>query len=376
MSGGRSLDETLDVAIIGAGQGGHALSAVLSEGGMRVGLITRTPQKAYEIIKRGNRIKLSGIREGEYELSLVTTDLSEAKNAGLIILSTDATAHMNYAGRMARHLTDQEVLLISPGIGGSLAFYQRARKANPECNITVSETDTFMFACKVPEIGHSHIKAEKCHMLYASHPKKATRTDDMLKTAFPYFTKLEDTLEVGLSDSPVFHIVGMLHNSLRILNQESFNFYIDGLTPEASERAEKMDEERVRVANALGIETLHVNDWMHQAYGVPMGSLYDMIQQCPPYQNTQENPNRSPAPKTLFHRYLLEEIPLRAVPMLEIGEILGVETPLYKEAISDAYAITGINFFRSGRKIRDMGLQPEDILQRQDRNHQKELVLQ
>jgi len=368
MSGNQNIEGILDVAIIGAGQGGHALSAVLSERGMNVGLITRTNSKVNEFKRKGNKIRVSGIREGEYNLSLVSSDISNIEKTKQIILVTDATAHTTYATRMANYLTDQEILLISPGIGGSLTFYERAKKVNPEIDIVVSETDTFMFACKVPEIGYSHIKAEKSHMLYASHPKKSPLIDDMLNTTFPYFTKMEDTLSVGLSDSPVFHIIGMLQNAERILNKEDFNFYIDGITPEAAERAEKMDDERIRIANALGINTLHIRNWVNEAYGVPLGSLYEMIQQCPPYQNTEENPNRSPAPKTLFHRYLLEEIPLRAVPTIEIANILGIEAPLYNEAIKEAYTVTGINFYRSGRKLKDMGLIPNDILERRINN--------
>ncbi|MBT7903168.1 hypothetical protein HN587_04865 [Candidatus Woesearchaeota archaeon] len=348
------------ILICGAGQGGHAIAGYAATLGNEVSLYTHTPKKAEIISSNGNKIKLTGILDGEAQLRSITTNLQEAVSDNkYIFIITDATVHKYYAERLAPILTDQQVMLISPGIGGALEFLNLVNSINPDANIGVSETDTLVYACKVPEIGTSYIKTEKKSIIYSSVPN-AEGIAGLLNELYPQFEDVGNPL-MGLDDSPVFHIVGMLYNAHRILNKEDFNFYIGGTTEESAEIMEEMDAERCEVARAVGIEPRTVREWLNIAYGVEMSSLFNMIHATPPYQNTPEIPNRSPAPKTLFHRYLLEEIPLRAVPTVSIARIFDIPTPRYEEMVGRARELTGIDFWKTGRTLEDMGLTEQDI---------------
>ena len=236
-----------NILICGAGQGGHAIAAYSALMGNEVTLYTHTPKKAEIINEKGNKLTLSGLYNAEVQLNDVTTDLEAAvKNNENIFIVTDATAHQYYAENMAPYLTNQNIILVSPGVGGALDFTQRVKKINLDSDISVSETDTLVYACKVPEIGHSYIKTEKNSILYSTVPEDRD-IGGLIHNLYPQFQNANNTL-MGLDDSPVFHIVGMLKNSDRILNQEDFNFYIDGATKEATELMEKMDNERREVA--------------------------------------------------------------------------------------------------------------------------------
>jgi opine dehydrogenase len=358
------------IAICGAGQGGHAMAAHLSMMGNYVTVYTHTPNKAESIEQKGNTITVSGKLEGEILLQGgVTTNLIDSiKDKDYIFIVTDATVHKYFAQNLAPYLSNQNVILISPGVGGAMEFAHEVRKVNSNEKITVSETDTLMYACKVPEIGSSYIKEIKQSILYATVPTKGKTIDDFIQTAYPFFENAGDPL-MGLDDSPVFHIVGMLKNSKRILNEEDFNFYIDGITPEYADYMVSMDKERCEVASAVGLKPRTVREWLNIAYGVEMDSLYNMIQNTQPYQNTPTIPNRSPAPKTLYHRYVLEEIPLRAVPTVEIAKIFGIQTPKYEEMINKACEITGVDFWKTGRTIHDMGITEKDLFSWKDTYH-------
>jgi len=355
------MKEKEKILICGAGQGGHAMSAYATIKGYSVVLYTHTPKKAEIIKNKNNKISVSGIYNEDVTLDVVTTDLeSYTKSIENIILVSDATAHKYFAEKMAPYLSNQNILLISPGVGGALSFYNQVLEKNSAAKITVAETDTLMYACKVPEIGSVHIKTEKKEILYASVPNSNKKFNSIIKNLYPYFQEVENPL-MGLDDSPVFHIVGMIKNSSRILNRENFNFYIDGITPEIAEYMEKMDAERCAVTRELGIKPRSVKEWLFNAYGVKKDTLYNMIQNTPPYKNSKENSNRSPAPKTLFHRYLMEEIPLRAVPTVYIARKLNIKVPHYEEMINAANELTGIDFWKAGRRIEDMGLARKDI---------------
>ena len=111
------------ILICGAGQGGHAIAGYAATLGNEVSLYTHTPKKAEIISSNGNKIKLTGILDGEAQLRSITTNLQEAVSDNkYIFIITDATVHKYYAERLAPILTDQQVMLISPGIGGALEF--------------------------------------------------------------------------------------------------------------------------------------------------------------------------------------------------------------------------------------------------------------
>ena len=349
------------ILVCGAGQGGHAFSGYLSLCGYDVSLYTHTPKKANIISKNDNTIKMSGIYSENAKLEKVTNNLEDAvKDTDIILIITDAQAHKYYAEKMFSYLDNQNIILMSPGVGGALEFKKIIDQNNPFNDVYVSETDTLLYSCKTPQIGHSHVKYVKHNILYTTYPEKNDTLEMFLEKEFPQFSRVDNPL-MGLDDSPVFHIVGMVLNVDRILNREDFNFYIDGITDEIGNYMEEMDNERINVAKSIGLNPRSLKEWLVDAYGVQESSLYEMIQNTPPYQNTEEVPNRSPAPKTIYHRYILEEIPLRAVPTVEIANIFGLDVPCYKEMINMSSEITGINFWKTGRTIKDMGLTDKDI---------------
>lgn len=349
-----------NILICGAGQGGHAFSGYLTQQGAKVTLCTHTPAKKDAIRLQNNQIFMSGMYEGAAKLKKVTTDLyGSIPENDTIFLITDALAHKDLAKQMAPVLTNQHVILISPGVGGALDFFNEVQKYGEHVNIKVTETDTLLYACKTPSIGHSHVKSIKDQILTASVGNKKSN-NRILSKYFPQFKNCSNSL-MGLDDSPVFHIVGMIENAERIKKGDDFNFYIDGITPEYAKKMVEMDNERCIIAKKVGLEPRSVTEWLNLAYGVPISDLHSMIQSTPPYQNNAQNKNRSPAPKTLNHRYLLEEIALRAVPTIEIAKVFGVSTPIYCEMVDRANDLIGTNFYESGRTIQDMGLTTKKI---------------
>ncbi|MBU1199214.1 MAG: NAD/NADP octopine/nopaline dehydrogenase family protein [Nanoarchaeota archaeon] len=349
------------ITVVGAGKGGHAIAGYTALLGNEVTLLTHTKRKADIMKERNNQILLQGIINGEAQLKETTMNVESAvRDSELIFIVTDATAHQAYAKKMAPYLQNQKVILISPGVGGALEFYKIIKEFNPEADVTVSETDTLIYACNVPQIGESHIKAQKNSIIFTTMPENKS-IESEIQRLYPQFKDVNEPL-MGVDDSPVFHICGMIFNADRINKKEDFNFYIDGITPDVARYMEEMDEERCEIAKALGISYRPIKQWLNIVYGVPVSDLYMMIQHTPPYQNTLEMPNRSPAPKSLIHRYLIEEILLRAVPTSSIGKALEIETPKYDEMIQRATDLTGINFREQGRKIEDMGLNQEQII--------------
>ena len=351
-----------NILICGAGHGGHAISAYLSSLGHNVTFYSTSLNKVEAIKNNDNSITSKGLLDGKFKLSKVTNSIDGVVGDNdYIFIVTDANAHKQYyAKNLANQLTNQNIILASPGIGGAMDFAHEVRKYNSAENISVTETDTLMYACKSFEPGHVTIKSLKEELLYVTIPTKTKSIEGFINSTYPQFINSKNPL-MGLDDSPVFHIVGMIANAHRIQNKEDFNFYIDGITPEVAKYMEEMDTERCEVAKRVGIEPRTIKQWLNVAYGVKETNLYDMVQNTSPYMNDAQNKNRSPAPKTLYHRYLLEEIPLRAVPTVSIAKVFGIEVPKYVEMIDRTCELTGINFWKVGRTFNDMGITEKEI---------------
>ena len=358
------------ILVAGMGKGGHAFAGTLAQSGHDVVVMTSDPKKKEFFEAHGNSVLLTGIRTGSGKLEEVVfckrgtsppegRAAAAVKESDIILIITDATVHRDFAEKLAPLLSGQHVVLTAAGIGGALEFQRAVKRLNPSFNGTVSETDTLLYACQVPQTGTSYIKAEKKTVIFTTLRNDA-RTVSELQHLFPQFHYVPDPL-MGIDDSPVLHVVGMVMNADRIRAGEDFNFYLDGTTPEVAETMQKMDEERCRVGEKLGIACRSLRNWIHKAYGVQIGLLHEMIHAVPPYQNTKDIQNRSPAPKTLQHRYLTEEIPLKVVPLEEIGRIIGVLTPLYSEMIDKVDELLGTDYRRTGRTLADMGLTEEHI---------------
>jgi opine dehydrogenase len=347
--------------VCGAGNGGHAIAAHLALIGLDVTLYTRTKAKYHRLRELGNRIRLSGIDNRTATLANVTMDIAEAmEGQDKVLLVTTATAHDFYADLIAPYATSQDFILMCPGVGGALSFASRIHRLNPTADITVAETDTLIYACRMREPGECFVKGKKNEIIYTTWPENRHDIDSFIHATYPEFQPNPNPL-MGLDDSPVLHIVTMTQNAKRIANGESFNFYLEGITPAIADYMERMDAERCQVATAMGLQPRTISKWIESAYGVSPGSLYEMIQRTPAYMNGPGQPNQWPAPDTFHHRYLLEEVPVRAVPTVEIATALGIETPLYREAVDNASRLTGIDFWRTGRTINDMGLTAEDV---------------
>lgn len=347
----------MKLTVIGAGKGGHAAAGHAKYNGCFVTLWNR-PGEKIERLKKEPKITLEGKINDVVTLDKVTDNLEEALiGADVISIMTTSDNYDDIAQKMAPYLKDgQKILLNCGGIGGTLVFNQAVKDAGYYPDITVGETDTCVYGCKVPEVGRSQIKSIKNKMYFTTIPIEGAQ--DFLDSISPVYTQfehIEDPLATGFWDVTCFHTAGVVLNEERIRRQEKFLFYMSGVTPEIGKYMEKMDEERVAVARALGLPTETAMEWLNSAYGVEMADLRTMIHNNEPYKYNAY------APTTFNHRYLLEEIPTKFVPQLEMAEVLSIPQPLTREISEKACELTGIDFFLKGRTLKRLGLTPKDI---------------
>ena len=349
----RKVERKPTFAVLGAGHGGLAMAGHLALMGFRTRLWNRSPERVEQVVDRGG-IDLEGVVEGFGSLELATSDMRSAiEGAEVIMVVVPATGHRHVATECAKHLTEDQVVVLNPGrTFGALEFLQVLSKKKASEMPTVAEAQTFIYVSRHTDLARARIMQIKNSVPLAAVP--AHKTPDVLsvvRKAFPEFVAATNVLETSLDNiGAIFHPTLTLLNASRIESTHGdFEYYLEGVSPSTAKILESADSERVALGTALGVHLHTAREWLYLAYASAGKTLFDAIQGTPGYKGVR-------APSTLTHRYILEDVPMSIVPMASVGKMLGVRTPTLSALIHLASMIHSRDFVAEGRTVEKIGL--------------------
>jgi opine dehydrogenase len=345
----------MNVAILGAGNGGQALAGYLSFKGFSVNLYNRS-EKRIKHIRKDKGIHLQGLFEEFAPLHVITTDIKKAlSDVKLVMVVVPAQAHKHIAEICAPHLEDGQVVVLNPGrTGGALEFKNTLDEKGVSKRIYLAETQTFLFVSRVVD-NQARITGIKKSVPVAAFPASDTdRVISLLKKVHPSFEKAENVMETSLANiGAIFHPSTMIFNMGRIESSQNFSYYFDGITPHVARFLERVDKERQRVAHAVGVPTVSARQWLRRVYNAQGETLFERIQDNGKYRGVG-------SPQTPIHRYIMEDIPTGLVPIASLGNHLGVPTPAIDSVVGIATHLYGIDFGVEGRTVKSLGLEGKD----------------
>ncbi|MCC7107135.1 MAG: NAD/NADP octopine/nopaline dehydrogenase family protein [Chloroflexi bacterium] len=356
-------------AVLGAGGAGQGVAAYMAHKGYRVHLWNR-PNPDEE------RLWLQPIREqgclevlltdpGPVSINLVTTDLGEAvAEASLVLLTASSESHRELAVALAPLLrAGQTVALLTGGTGGALDFRAGLAQAGAPHGdqVMVVETLTTILNSNAVAPGQVRINGIKSQIPAAALPGRDTmaalaRLADLPLAAAP------DVLTVGLANFAVTnHVPPMVLNASRIESTpEGFLWYPHGMTDSVVRVVARIDAERASLAEALGLHTVTLREYLADSVGEREGDLASALRNARLYAVT-------PAPRALDHRWLWEDTLTGTVPMVSLGRALGRRLPLLEGCLAFAEAILERDLWSEGRTVERLGLAgltPEQIRER------------
>jgi opine dehydrogenase len=287
-------------------------------------------------------------------LALVTSDVAEAvSRAEIIMVVVPSSAHADVAKSLAPHLRDGQIVVLNPGrTCGAIEFAKALKDQNCQAKVDLAETETFLYASRSDGPAQARIFRIKEAVPLAALP--ATRTEhvlEALRPAFPQFINGVNVLHTGLNNmGAIFHPALTLLNAGWIeATHGDFQFYIDGVTPSVARVLEVLDRERVTVASALGIRARTAMEWLQMAYNTVGEDLHEAIHNQPGYYGI-------PAPSTLNHRYIFEDVPMSLVPIASLGQHYGVSVRGIDSIIRLACIIHHTDYWRRGRTVEKLGV--------------------
>jgi opine dehydrogenase len=343
---------TPTVVVVGAGVGGQAVAARSALRGCTTSVVDVDPQVIAAV--RGG-IEVEGREEGFAPIAAATTRAEDViADADLVIVCTQAPQVPDVARTLDPLLRDDQVVLVKPGCtGGALEFRNVAARARG-LGTVFAEADAFAFACQLPKPGVVRIASVKRRFRVATVPAGAVRrTLELVQAVFPEAQPADSVLHTGLSNmNAILHIAPMLANVGRIeLDGEAFDFYGDGVTPGVARVMAAHDRERLAVARALGVAVPSAQEWISATYGVECDDLHSGIAKL-----SAEVYGPVPAPATLEHRFLTEDVECGAVPVAALGRQLEVDVALTAHSVALASTLLGRDLEASGRTVGRLGL--------------------
>jgi len=332
------------IAVISSGNGGQSMAAYFAYLGYRVALYAREAERVDMF--PDFKFTLSGVVNAETELEHVSSDMKEViKDAELIMVTTPAQYHPIVARAMAQHLKDGQAVVLNPGrTFGTMAFSKVITECGSKAKIMLGETDTFTFTCRCPVLRKPQIYKIKDTVRLAAHDNSyASELLDLMHEIFKMYSLAESTLYTGFTNiGMIFHPMPILMNITRVEAKEDFKFYVQGISHLVAGILEKMDLERVAVANAYGVAVPSARRWLEECYGSRGESLYEQIQNTEAYKTVL-------APTDIDTRYIFEDILTGCVPTSCAGKAAGVKTEVLDTLIRWASILYGRDFRAEGR---------------------------
>jgi opine dehydrogenase len=341
------------VAVLGGGNGAYATAADLALAGHTVRLWRRADVELTALRGAGGITLVAEGRQGQARLDRVTGDLDEAlASAEIVIAAVPATAHEDLGARLAKRLTEQQILVLTPGTLGAYVVARAMVRAGGAPPLAVAETGTLPYLARKTSPAAVMAPVRAANLPTGVFPAQRTAaTLARVRELFPAVRPCVDALDVALTNAgPVIHPPLVLLNAGAI-DGGRFDVHAAGTTPSVRRLIEAVDAERVSARNGLRYPPPHYElaTYYEEArageglYGagarakVTASGLWSEI-------------------VTFDHRYVTEDVVLGLSFLESAGRAAGVATPAITGLLGVFGAMLGRTLSGRGRALDNLGL--------------------
>lgn len=303
----------------------------------------------------GHPLELAGFQP----VAVATQDIAQVVAfSDILMLPVPAFAQEPLFRSMLPHLRDGQIVVLMPGNYGSLVLHRLLREAGGP-QVTFVDASTVPWATRIVDNATVAIYGIKRTVPMGVYPTRATQaTLAAVAQVFPTpILALGNVVEAGLENinfggHPLLTLlsIGLLENY-----PGDFNFYRDCTSPSVARVAQHIDEERLAVGRALGLELRSELSMLNLLYGTSFESVEAFNRQSATHAKISQ------APGDASTRYITEDVPFLMTPCLALGELAGVPTPLIRSCIELAGAMNDANYVRDGRNLVAMGLGTQQL---------------
>jgi len=342
-------------AVCGAGRAGAAMAADMALMGYNVNLfeLDRFRDSIDPIMENGG-IELSGRtqsgKSGLVKLNKVTMDPREAiEDVDLIMVSAPAFGHQPFFEAFSPYLKEGQSVLVNTGYWACLRLINTLRGNDVMKKITLAEANIMPYLSDKKE-HRVHIYNVKQEIKLATFPgKKGDRILELVRHVYPQHRRVPNVLWTNFAaGNPSVHATLMLPMAgIPLDRYMGFKLYGEATVPSAR-LVEAFDRERLRVAKALGCEAETAFEWVQRTYGYTGKDVAEAFRKSPHADRY--------IPRERLTAVVSEDLGFFYVPLAQLGDSLGIPTPITKAIVEVMGVMLESNYWEKGVRLEQLGL--------------------
>ena len=335
------------VFIVGAGAIARGSAALLEARGHRAVIWSPSGASAGDL---SEGLRANGALEVQCT-TVLSADLAAVASCDAVLIALPGYAHKVVFDRLAASLPDGLPVIVSSHVSfGALYLQQTLAERGVTCPVTCWGT-TAVTGRSMPggvTVNTIRSKIDLCTVPEVASSNGLVLCQELFGDVFVPRTGL---MAITLSNlNPQNHLGIAIGNMTRMERGEIWS-QGQNITPNVGRLMEKLDAERLAIAETLGLRVRTIFEHFHYSFQIPMTNISQMNQMM------HARGNGGHGPDTADSRYVTEDVPYGLVPITLLGRLTGRPAVLHQAGIDILSAMYGRDFTAENALLPALGIE-------------------